>query len=587
MRMRRGAIATQVAALMPAASGGGGTFTQPYNNLYSDFGDSRTVQNNGFYGPATFIDPFTSNKIRRSSTWQGGRGGIGGGTAVQAAAWPRPIGGSGWTCSFNGTVMTITATAGGDIINVGQLITGSGVPANTTILSKLSGTTGAVGSTYQMSNDCGVLSSRAVQAYYISNKTVAEVAADQAANVVILLGTNDGDKAAASAAVKQIVQGLTSPGSAYPNYRPNGESTDQPLPLYNGLAKNIILVDEIRRGVDWAGTARQGGDLNGLSTHAGEMRKLHYASGDALANSRVYVGACFDEPQFADFSTDGQAAPNHLPKAGYLCDGLHFTGVLSWHVARIIGKGNTANGLTYPGLDSLLTNFSSAAVLPDTTTASGNTFLNSNPCFVTQTGGVSSNFTGAGGVIDSGTVPSGWRLDGTNCTGIHAVLTFTALPGNLGYEWGVRIYSTSTPAADWTVTLYALNASSAKRLLVQATDIVKFSYMMRRTMSIGWIEDAKSILVYPTSSSSLGEPGSGGLYAPGDSTTKVLINNIQPTGNTDAVANIATAMSFVTPEGTGTANPSNANAYYKITGYAGQDLDATFYISQAGLSRTP
>jgi hypothetical protein len=54
------------------------------------------------------------------------------------------------TASFAGQVMTVSAVGAGTVLGVGQTISGTGVPAGTTILSQLTGTLGGVG-TYQVS----------------------------------------------------------------------------------------------------------------------------------------------------------------------------------------------------------------------------------------------------------------------------------------------------------------------------------------------------------------------------------------------------------------------------------------------------
>jgi hypothetical protein len=586
-----GATNTPLSSSVTVAASGAASFAQPYGPYYSDFGDSRTVQDNGTSGSATYIGTFTDNKLRPSPTW--GNGGIGGQNSVQAASWPRPIGGAGWTATFVGngdgtSNMTIKATVGGDSIGIGRLLTFTGAPANCKILSLVSGSMGAINSVVKISGDTGTLAVRPFQAYYVDTKTVAELASDIAASVVILLGTNNNGAPTETAAVKQIVTGLTTPGSPYPGYRPNGEATDQPLPLYGGLAKNIILYDELRKGEDWSGTAGHPSatDSTPMHTHALELQKLHWNSGDGLANPRVYVARIFDDPTIADLTSATSGNPSFLPQKGWLVGGLHFTNALAFQCGKIIGLGNTADGITEPGLKSLLT-LPSNTVLADTTNASGNTFMNADPCFVNQGGGLGTgSFAGAGGgVLATGnsSIPTGFRLDGAGCGGLTMEITYTLLAGTDGYE--CDLYLHGTPATDGSFSLFGSSATSAKRLLIQATDIIRLACRERRQINSGRIHSARWNIQYPNSSSGGVTPGHGGLYSGTDRTTMMLLNNIQDSGNAAAVANSSTYFIPQTADYSGTANPSTVAGYYKVEWYTGQDIDAHFKLSRYSISR--
>jgi hypothetical protein len=579
------------------------SFTQPYGPYYSDLGDSRTVQNYASSGPATYVGLFTDNKLRPSPTWNKGgtfgKGGIGGQNAVDAVAWPRNAGNIWTNCSLasngNGTA-TLTVNSGGgggDNWSVGVYLSGAGLTARTYKVTALGTGTGNTG-TYIVTPDTGTIAGpQSIRPVYYDTKTIAEVAADQAATVVILLGTNGAGATTETAAVVQAIAGLTTPGSAYPGYRPNNESTDQPLPLYNGLAKNIILVDELRKGVTYQNVASNGADNTALHTHALTLDKYHYASGDPLANSRVYVARCFDDPTIANLSSATSGNPSYLPKAGYFVDGLHCTGVLSWWIGNIIGQGNTADGFTSAGLSSLLTSFNSTANLADTTNYTSNAYLNSNSCFVLadQTGGTVSSFTSSGGTLTNGTsnLPRGFDFRGTNCTGLSLDVSYNALSGNDGYELVLRLHG--TPTADGSFTLFGSNATSAKRLLIQATDNVRLAYRERRNIVSGLIRDCRGAMVTPTSAISVKTYGAGGLYTGTDRTTMMLLNNIQNSGlnggtnDPNAAANSSTYFVPQTDDATGNTNPANAAVQYAINWYTGQDIDMYVYLSRVTLSR--
>jgi len=96
-----------------------------------------------------------------------GSGGAGSYTINQ----PTTLGAS-FTGSGSGTTLTASAVTG--VIEVGQLVQGSGVPANTTILSQLTGTPGGAG-TYQTSN-ATTSSSAALNSYEHMSSAAADSA---------------------------------------------------------------------------------------------------------------------------------------------------------------------------------------------------------------------------------------------------------------------------------------------------------------------------------------------------------------------------------------------------------------------------
>jgi len=65
------------------------------------------------------------------------------------------------TASFATDVMTVVTQTAGSLIEVGDVVTSSGVTSGTTVLAILSGTPGAVGSTYQLSTSPGTIVTQA------------------------------------------------------------------------------------------------------------------------------------------------------------------------------------------------------------------------------------------------------------------------------------------------------------------------------------------------------------------------------------------------------------------------------------------
>jgi hypothetical protein len=79
------------------------------------------------------------------------------------------------TASFATDVMTVVTQTAGSLITVGDVVTSAGVTAGTTVTALLSGTPGAVGSTYSLSTSPGIIATQAATtASYVLN--VAAVA---------------------------------------------------------------------------------------------------------------------------------------------------------------------------------------------------------------------------------------------------------------------------------------------------------------------------------------------------------------------------------------------------------------------------
>ncbi len=86
------------------------------------------------------------------------------GAAISGAGSPTSVTGSiGFTgtASFATNVMTVVAQTAGSLIEVGDTVTSAGVAGGTTITAQLTGTPGAVGSTYSLSTAPGTIATQA------------------------------------------------------------------------------------------------------------------------------------------------------------------------------------------------------------------------------------------------------------------------------------------------------------------------------------------------------------------------------------------------------------------------------------------
>lgn len=374
-------------------NGGGGSapagvLTQPYNYHLMSIGDSRTVQGNNY----------------------GGTYGTGAG-----------IGQSGGLAS-GGSVAAFLGTLTGHKVRFASIFTNAGGGGQTveTILGYPRSSTG------QSSN---------------GTEDLSKVAANEAATVIMYMGTNGnalGPGGAARTAIQNAIAALTDPSVTWTPY-------GAPLPLYNGLPKNIILVNETPRGIAADGSSNlAAGNVALLEGWATWLLKFDYASGDALANPRVIAVDTFHDPSILDVSSGA----SYLPLPGLFADGLHPAPQGTYAIGGVVAAR----------LSSLYTNASPFYSLATTSTpVSAAGVLNPNPTF--QAGTPSTTVSMGGATLSSSLIPQGTTIaslgTGTGSTGTyHMSITASATATNITVTDSLgRSYTGSTTAGSDLLTI--------------------------------------------------------------------------------------------------------------------------------------
>jgi hypothetical protein len=560
-------------------------------------GDSRTASGggamNGIYGTSTtglkdrsnqtsgmsidaLLPAACGNKIREATQYMPAtvgtsagilNQGIGGQTGAQALAWPRLAGASNITMtgSISGTTLTITAIAGGDDLAVNTLITGTGVAAGTKITGYGTGT-GRTG-TYTVNNSQTVASTGTLQWWYTDTKTVAETAANNASMVTIYLGTNASSSQALLdqdfAAVSAFIASLTVPGTAYPGYRPNGELTDQPLPLYNGLAKNVIVFNETRRGVTSANTSGNvAGAPAAFANYARTRLNYSFDSGTASANPRVVVIDTFDAPTLANLPD----TTNYTPLPGLFSDGLHPCAPGWKAMADIAGAR----------LSPLFSTWTSFEGPIDITTPAASVFTQ-NPCFTVTTGGTSS----VSGNTLVGTVPQFWQLTTSATSGLTITLSTNALGGNLGNELVINI--TGTASGDTSINLNGTASSTQRAAFALATDSLRLNCRSKMQITAGNIYAGTFNLTLTNASAANALQTSLGPAAPfnGDATLVVWFKNAYASAeNSSYITQTSKNISLASYVGSGTPSAIATTFTTSIKGSVAVDMTIT--LSQFG-----
>lgn len=254
------------------------------------------------------------------------------------------------------------------------------------------------------------------------------VAANPAGIVIFHAGYNNGingGSPATFAAVTSALRALTDPSYVYP---PLGT----PLPLANGLPKNVIIIAEAPCGINKSGATQNAQDAPyraAMQALVAFYMRWDHASGDPLANPRIKVFDTYNHPLLMD----GGSGTNHYNIAGIQVDGLHPTVVGSRRQAQIIA--DWVNGLNGP---------TPRNHMPTAATASS--YCNPNPLLT----GTSGTFTGAG--THSGAVAS--NTSANIAANLNVDFSSAADPGGNGNVQTMRI--TGTIAVDSGVRLRQL-----------------------------------------------------------------------------------------------------------------------------------
>jgi hypothetical protein len=561
-----------------ASGGGGPVFIQPYNRLFIlGPGDSRTAMGGGVSGTyglvlgvaddiatstGTSVDSalatWTGHRIRRGKQ---GNPGIGGETAAQTLTYPRPAQITASTASITGNVMTVTVKGGGDNFAVGQAIQGTNVTGSPKIMSLGTGTGGA--GTYNMETTPDAASG-SVTPYYVYGgaKTIADIAANQAAIVILWLGTNGSGSAGELTAMDNAIKGLTNPAFSYPGY-------GGPLPLYGGLPKTIILMNETRRGINALNVVSQqltGGTATQFKNYAASLLKYGFDSGDALANPHVIAVDTFNDARIAD--TTDVSTYNPLP--GLWADGLHPATTVIWKLGQIISEK----------INAKIDNSYSFVQLVDSTTLAN--FFTQNPIFATTSGG--SQSIGSHTLV--GTVPQGFQINTSGgASGLTITFSYNALGGNLGNELVMRV--TGTAISDTTLTLVNTASAAQKLLIALGTDTLRAAARTKLQIDAGDIHMSTLQMQYQNGSfansynSTVGLRGIAGGYA-GNTGQPMLLENAyasaEHTGYVTEMTNNVTLKDYV-----GSGNPSLVSVTFGLGVRGSVAVDVTITLSQVSV----
>ena len=562
------------------------TFNQPYNRLYIyGPGDSRTalagglsgtyggsgisdsIASFGASGVDVYLAQFLGNRIRKGRQVNMG---IGGTNAAQCMAWPRPQNITPCSGYISGTTFTCTATGGGANFTVGQIITGTGITAFTKITALGTGTGGTGTYTVSISQTAGSSGSPLTDingcwaTFNGSGNTIADVAAHESAIVILWAGTNSNGSAGDLTAMDTAIKGLTTPGLAYPGYRPNGEGTDQPLPLNGNKAKTIILLNEMRCGVDVTGADNHkltAPNAAQFAAYATSLKRYSFDSGNATyANPNVVVPDTFNDPSVANLAD----TTYYTPLPGLWSDGLHQAPTGAIKASQII-----ANRIA-----PLIDTSSNFGVLPDTTTAAN--YFNPNCNFTTQTGGIN----GLSGVTLNGTIPSGWYVSNI-ASGAVLTMSYNALGGNLGYEW--QIVVTGTLSADSFLLLR--NTSVNPGSINLATDTLRGMMKTRLAITSGTVYQAPIALseIY-NSDYTRDFIAYAGAYGGASATPwpNAYLNNSYV--NADHSAGLIEVTPNCDLKAYQTGNPSSLTLDY-LVGFKAGAVNVTLGLSQVGIAR--
>jgi hypothetical protein len=615
LALSQGAIAqvsvnsgTSVPAWRRFSGSGGVAFAQPYNLHYiTGPGDSRRALGGGFtgvYGISLGLQDLSAagtgtsfealmgvatGHIIRPGVGQISNG-IGGQNAENALTYPRPDG-NPWTGRIDngtagnaGNTYTVTAKGGGSVGNtpVGSVVTCPVcIPAHVTAVVSETGST-AVFTIDGSPQNVASRSDTQVAFVFGSGMTIADVAAHEGAIVFQLLGTNSADLTTALAAVDTEVKALTTPGMAYPGFRPGGEGTDQPLPLYpctianyatcTGNPKTIVLFDEMRNGIDALGNVNGGGSqpaaLHTFATSktVGQMRYSYNSGNATYANPHVLAVDTFDSPVMADLAD----TTNYYNKAPYQADGLH---------PGIIGAyqmDTEAAALLVP----LLTGTHSFAVPIDANTASTLVFTQ-NPLFTTHTGGTTAC---SGGTIN-GSIPQFWKLQcgsGSAATGLTLDVTTNTIDATHGDELIVHV--TGTASGNARIQWIGTASTTQRGNLAMGADTMRGVCRYKLAIAAGSVtENELQVALAATGAATSYTGMGGGQVNPagyGNNASAPQFYRIGSVGIDNPSSYLTVATKNVSLVGYATGTPTTITTTYTFGVKAGVLNDVTLTISQ-------
>ena len=272
---------------------------------------------------------------------------------------------------------------------------------------------------------------------YSSNKGTDAVAAHGAGVVVLLMGTNDGSDVPVQT-----------------------EANLAAIMTAMGSGKVIVLVNELPRGVDYAGVvvnaATNAAERYTLSR---ELLKYDFASGDAKARANVVVVNGYD------LFLDPASGTSFHPRRGVYRDGLHFTPYGARLLTQAIVDRLAAVWTGWPTLPGQVTLPTANGL---SALAAAAPFVNSNPVLTPGNAGAVSGSWG-GAPLPAG-VPEGWTLAMVqNGAGVTCIATKGEETDPDGYPVWKLAFSGTIPAnASCTVRATQVLSGSALAAAVSA-----------------------------------------------------------------------------------------------------------------------
>jgi len=276
------------------------------------------------------------------------------------------------------------------------------------------------------------------------------IAADPAATILMLVGTNNLNadsqapdlvypSGAAWPVIQRAIKWLTDPTYVHPE-------TGTTAPLYNGQAKNIVLLREMPRGVSQDGAT----DTYQLSSiEQAALRSWHdnlyrfdYRSGDATySNPHVVTVSLLDQASLAA----NPLTPPYANVQGVYDDGVHW---MPAGAVRLADQIATQAAVAFPA---------STDQFPLVTTATAASYLNANP-LLSGSGGAMNQYssapvvatvgsTDASGNVVSNIVPASTTVQFNNKDMSSTTVATWVRSGSNGRTiFGLHVYGTA-PAA--------------------------------------------------------------------------------------------------------------------------------------------
>ena len=246
-------------------------------------------------------------------------------THAVADGW-MSTGDTSFTASISGTTMTVSAISVGSI-QIGEVISGSGVTAGTTVTGLGTGTGGA--GTYTVSASQTVASTTIAQPGRVLSKAGVYFRIGETAANITCLGCED--NAASSPAPGKVMIGRICATIGYPTYEVSFPCTYEVF----GFTQELYLIANYDvDSYQWMAFGKS--SVPGIAGQGGWC-------GASIGDS---VGSSFSGP--VSMSASGGGSTPYYP---YVCPALFWATSVSWGVSRNcwVNHGLDAHGWTYDG----------------------------------------------------------------------------------------------------------------------------------------------------------------------------------------------------------------------------------------------